>query len=106
MHEDDGASRSRAHVGHFRVGSQCGYVIHDRRTGVERRVSDVRSRGIDCDAQTRMIDAQRLDHRYHSLDLLGDWNSDGPRPGGLTADLHDIGPLTCERASTIDGIEP
>ena len=107
VHDDERNLRRRDKGQHLRVGEPPADIVDERRSGGERSARDLRPHRVD--RHSGSLGGQRRHDGNHPTQLLVDAGTRRPRPGGLTPDVEQVGPVGEQAACVRDrrvGLEP
>jgi hypothetical protein len=101
VHQDVRRAEAGDRGEHGVVGQASRHVVHQHRTGSHRRFRDFGTHGVD--GHEDAVARQPLHDRHDAVQLLVRLRTDRSRPGGLTADVDQVGALCGQPESVLDG---
>ena len=101
MHRDERHAALGDQRGHLGVGQAAADVVDERGPGLQRGGGDLGAHGVDRDRRHRRCSASTTGRTRRSSSAGA--RPLGARPGGLAADVEEVGALRDELAAVGDG---
>ncbi len=104
VHQDNGGVGVGDETSHGGVTAQGGDVVDDGGAGLEAGAGDLALGGVNADGERIVCCGEFANDRFHACAFLVGGNGIGPGPGGLAADVEEIGAFLGDFPRSGDGV--